>query len=293
MSRSRGVNRRRDGRIIPMRHLALSGVIALGAVAVAGCAHPVNEVRTGGTAVPETLFELPAGEMTVQLVADSVPVVEIVMEALDGRVLTMGNLRGKVTLVNFWATWCGPCRQEIPDLIALQARYPDRLQIVGVSTDEGDSAKVAAFAREWGMNYPVVMMTPEINRQFPGVFALPTSFIVDTDGGIVQTHVGLINPAIFEQEIRHLTSLPTAVNVELIEGTQQMKLVNAAHATSIPGLDLSQLTPAQKARALQRLNEEGCVCGCRLTLAQCRINDAACGLSLPLAEKVVEEIAGV
>ena len=143
-----------------------------------------------------------------------------------------------------------------------------------------------------GVNYPIVMATPELNRQFPGVFALPTSFVVNPDGLIVQTHVGLVNPAVLEQEVRYLAVLPSDVTVELVDEDQTTRLVNAAHATEIPGLDLSELTPQQKEQVLQRLNEDSCSCGCQLTLAQCRINDSACGLSLPLAEKVVDEIIG-
>jgi len=214
------------------------------------------------------------------------------MQDLDDGILSLSDLRGKVILVNYWATWCGPCRYEIPQLMKLQERYGEHLQVIGVSTDAGDPANVEAFSREFNINYPIVMSTPEINRQFPGVFALPTSFVIDTEGRVVQTHVGLINPAVLEQETRYLASLPTNVTVELIENTQQTRLANAAQATEIPGLDLSHLSPEKKEAALQRLNEDGCVCGCELTLAQCRINDAACGVSLPLAEQVVNEIAG-
>ena len=162
--------------------------------------------------------------------------------------------------------------------------------MIGVSTDEGNLKDVQVFTEQFGMNYPVVMATAEINREFPGVFALPTSFLLDTKGRVVQTHVGLINPAILEQETRYLSSLPTEVEVELIESTQQTRLANAAHATEIPGVDLSGLSVSQKEVALQRLNTDNCPCGCGLTLAQCRINDAACDVSLPLAKEVVEEI---
>ncbi len=266
----------------------LAGIVA--GVLVAGCG-TVGEAPDVVADGPEPLFDMPAGA-TIELLREPVPVADVAMRTLDGRTLSMSDWRGKVTLVNYWATWCGPCREEIPDLIELQARYPDQLQVVGISTDEGDPANVAAFARAAGMNYPVVMATPELNRQFPGVFALPTSFIVDPQGRIVQTHVGLVSPAVFEQEVRHLTSLSTTVAVELIDGNDATRLVNAAHATSIPGLDLSELTADQKERVLQRLNEEGCPCGCALTLAQCRINDASCGISPPLAERVVAEVVG-
>lgn len=250
---------------------------------------PVPDTAAGA---PSPVFGLPTGGMTLELLREPVPVGDVTMETLDGRTMSTRDWQGKVTLVNFWATWCGPCRQEIPDLIRLQERYPDHLQVIGISTDEGDPSLIRAFADEMGMNYPVVMATTELNRQFPGVAALPTSFIVDPQGRIVQTHVGLIRPVVFEQEVRHLTSMPTTVTVELIDENTTTRLANAAHATEIPGLDLSELTPAQKAQVLQRLNEDGCPCGCSLTLAQCRINDSACGISPPLAKKVVAEVVG-
>ena len=269
----------------------LATSLVLGALTVAACGPPAEQT-SAPTGAPQPVFDLPVADMTLQFVRDPVRIDDLVMHDLDGETFSMADLRGKVTLVNYWATWCGPCRHEIPQLVELQERYGDQLQVIGVSTDEGDTANVVAFAQEFQMNYPVVMATPEINRQFPGVFALPTSFVVDTEGRIVQTHVGLINPAVLEQEARYLADLPTDVTVELIESTQQTRLADAAHATEIPGLDLSRLTPEQKAAALQRLNEDGCTCGCQLTLAQCRINDAACDVSLPLAEQVVEEIVG-
>jgi len=263
----------------------------LGGLTMAACG-PAQPPSAAVAVAPLAVFDKPVDEMTLQFVRDPVQVDDVMMQDLDGETFSMADLRGKVTLVNYWATWCGPCRQEIPQLVALQDRYGDQLQVIGISTDEGDPANVRAFAEEFQMNYPVVMATTDINRQFPGVFALPTSFVVDTEGRIVQTHVGLINPAVLEQETRYLADLPTTVTVELIESTQQTRLVDAAHATEIPGLDLSHLTVQQKEAALQRLNEDGCTCGCQLTLAQCRINDASCGVSLPLAKQVVEEIAG-
>ena len=274
----------------PMRHLSAHAPLwgaVIAAAALAACGQPGSEP----VPAPEPVFEF-SGDMTIELLREPLQVGAVSMQTLDGRTLSTGDWQGKVALVNFWATWCGPCREEIPHLIQLQERYPDHLQVIGISTDEGDPANVAAFAEGMGVNYPIVMATPELNRQFPGVFALPTSFVVDPDARIVQTHVGLISPAVFEHEVRHLTALPTTVNVALIDGNDTTRLVNAAHATSIPGLDLSELTPDQKERVLQRLNEDGCPCGCSLTLAQCRINDASCGISPPLAERVVAEIVG-
>ena len=177
-------------------------------------------------------------------------------------------------------------------MIKLQQRCPDHLQVIGVSTDEGPQQMVKDFATEYGINYPIVMATPELHQAFPGVMALPTSFIVDADGRVVQTHIGLINPGVLEQETRFLAALDPDITADLVDEDPHGRLVNAAHATEIPGLDLTVLTPEQRVTALQRLNEESCSCGCNLTLAQCRINDSSCGFSLPLAEQVVAESVG-
>jgi len=82
---------------------------------------------------------------------------------------------------------------------------------------------------------------------------------------------------------------PVDVDIVYIEDTGQVTLANAAHATEIPGLDMSHLTPEQRESALQRLNEESCTCGCNLTVAQCRINDSTCGVSPGIAQRIVDE----
>ena len=242
-------------------------------------------------AAPSLLYESAGSDMTLQFVNNPAPVSEITMEDLDGRQISSRDWQGKATIVNFWATWCTPCLEEIPDLIKLQDRYPDHLQIIGVSMDEGPVEEVKAFVREHGMNYPVVMTTPELQRSFPGVFALPTSFILDPEMRTVQKHVGLISPNVFEQETRVLVGLPTDVTVENVKDTGQVFLPNAAQATEIPGVDLSGLSPERRTATLRRLNKDSCACGCQLTLAQCRINDTACAISPEMAQRVVEEIA--
>ena len=270
------------------RGLSVSAVVALSVGVAIGCGTPGVQTASG----PAPVYAADARPGTIRLAADPSPLPALSMQDLDGRTITTDDLRGKVILVNFWATWCGPCRAEIPDLIKLQARYPDHLQVIGVSADEGPVQVVEDFATEFGINYPIVLSTPELGRAFPGVMALPTSFIIDPEGRVVQTHVGLISPGVLEQEVRFLAALDRDITVDLVDENPHGLLVNAAQATEVPGLDLTTLTPEQRTTALQRLNEEGCPCGCTLTLAQCRINDPSCGVSLPLAEQVVTEIVG-
>jgi thiol-disulfide isomerase/thioredoxin len=215
----------------------------------------------------------------------------VAMRDLDGREVSLASLRGKVVLVNFWATWCGPCRAEIPDLVALQEKYRDQLQVIGISQDEVPVDLVRRFAADHRMNYPVVMSTPEIEKLFPGVNALPTSFIVDRESRIVQKHVGMLTASLTEQETRALAGLPVNASIEEVDQAQGLKLENGAQAMSIPGVDLSKFDVAKRTEALQKLNSQPCTCGCDLTVARCRVDDPSCGVSLPLARQIVQQIA--
>ena len=212
-------------------------------------------------------------KLTLRLLKTPMPVAAFTVHDLDGKAISSESFRGKVTIVNFWATWCPPCRAEIPDLVALQDKYRDQLQIIGVSQDETGPEVVRQFAAEHRMNYPIVMSTPELERIFTGIYALPTSFIIDRDVQIVQKHVGMLNAATTEGETRLLAGLSVDATVEYVEDETKALIRNAAQATKIPGVDLDRLSPAARATALTQLNAENCTCGCGLTLAACRIND--------------------
>jgi thiol-disulfide isomerase/thioredoxin len=227
---------------------------------------------------------------TVRFLRNSASVPAFSVQDFDGRAISYDDFRGKVVLVNFWATWCPPCRAEIPDLVALQDRYRGQLQIIGISEDEGSPEGVRRFAAEHKINYPVAMATPEIERIFAGVSSLPTSFLIDRNGRIVQKHLGMLNAKATELETRVLAGLAKNVTIELVDPPKALGLENAAQAKEIPGVDLTGLSPEQRTAALQTLNTEACTCGCGLTVAKCRIDDPSCGVSLPLARKIVEEI---
>lgn len=225
-------------------------------------------------------------KLTVRLLSNPMPVAPFTVRDLDGKTISTEAWRGKVTIVNFWATWCAPCRAEIPDLVALQDKYRDQLQIIGISQDETGPEVVRQFAAEHRINYPIVMSTPELEKIFSGIYALPTSFIVDREVKIVAKHVGLLNPVTTEAETRLLAGLEVDATVEYVEDETKALIRNAAQATSIPGLDLDRLSATAKAAVLERLNTESCTCGCGLTLAACRINDPSCSISLPIAQKI-------
>jgi len=213
---------------------------------------------------------------------------------LDGKPLSIAAAHGKVVLLNFWATWCGPCREEIPDLVGLQAKYKDGLQIVGISVDDDQDAAEAVekFVDESRINYPVALASPEVRMQYGGITALPTSFVLDTEGRVVQKHEGLRDPLLYEVEVRALLGMPVPVRVETFEDTGQVFLKHADRASQLPGVDLSTLTPEQKQAALHRFNAESCTCGCKFTLAQCRIYDRNCAISKTRTRKIVAEVSG-
>jgi thiol-disulfide isomerase/thioredoxin len=254
-------------------------------VGVTGCSR--------NTRPPEGADVAAAGEdaPVVQLLKEPLDVAPFTVTDLDGKTINSADLRGKVVLVNFWATWCPPCRAEIPDLIKLQDAYRDSLVVLGVSEDEVSAEEVKAFATGQKMNYPIVMATPELRKIFTGVAALPTTFIMDREGRVQIRHVGMLTPETTELEAKYLTGALTNVKIERVEDETKALITKAAQAKEIPGVDLTKLTPEQRTEALKALNAENCTCGCELTLAACRINDPSCSVSLPIAQKLVERIA--
>jgi thiol-disulfide isomerase/thioredoxin len=229
-------------------------------------------------------------EPVIRFVRNPDPAPDFKLTALDGKPITLAALQGKVVLLNFWATWCAPCRAEIPDLVALQERYKGRLQIIGLNVDD-EEADIQQYVEETGINYPVAMTSNDVRMQFGGIPALPTSFLLDTEGRVVQKHVGLWNPAVYETEIRALLGMPIMAKIETFEDKGEVFLSHADRATELPGVDLSKLTPEQKKVVLHRFNADTCTCGCKFTLAQCRIWDSACAVSKAATEKIIAEVS--
>jgi len=232
------------------------------------------------------------GQPIIRFVRNPDAAPDFKLKGLDGKPVTLADSKGKVILLNFWATWCGPCRAEIPDLVELQNRYKDRLQILGLVVDDDDQDAIKEFVEKFGINYPVAVATDDIRVQYGGIPALPTSFVLDAEGRIVQKHEGLRDPVLYETEIRALLNLPIGnVKVDTFEDTGQIFLKNADRATELPGVNLSKLTPEQKTVALHKFNAETCTCGCQYTLAQCRIYDRACNVSQAATAKIVAALA--
>ena len=122
----------------------------------------------------------------------AVPALELT--DLDGHTVSLAGLKGKVVIIDFWATWCPPCREAIPDLIALKKQYGARgLEVVGISLDENAERILPRFVRDFGINYPVVIGSEEIAAAFGGILGLPTTFIVDREGMVRSHFMGYID----------------------------------------------------------------------------------------------------
>ena len=127
------------------------------------------------------------------------------LEDLKGDIVTDGDLGGKVALVNFWATWCGPCKIEMPWFVEFQRKYKDRdFTVVAISLDEDGWEPVRQFAEELELNFPVMLGDDSVGEDFGGIWALPTTLIVDRSGTISFRHMGLVSKSTYEAEIESL-----------------------------------------------------------------------------------------
>jgi len=129
------------------------------------------------------------------------------LQTLDGQEITLSKLKGKVILLDFWATWCAPCRESIPHLIQLYKTYQkDGLEVIGMNLDRGDMDIVRHFVKSMDIPYPIVITSQDVERSY-GVTGLPTTILIDREGKIREKIVG------FSSEI---TKQMTAVVVDLI-----------------------------------------------------------------------------
>lgn len=131
------------------------------------------------------------------------PAPNFTLETLDGKNLSLSDLRGKAVIVNFWATWCGPCKIETPWLVEFQNQYGAQgLQVVGVAMDDSGKDEIEKFAKEMGVNYPVLIGKEAVGDAYGGVPALPESFFVGRDGKIVDRIIGLKGRGEIEDSVK-------------------------------------------------------------------------------------------
>jgi thiol-disulfide isomerase/thioredoxin len=150
--------------------------------------HSARKNRAAGTV---------SGELHGQLAPD------FVLESLDGKNIKLSDYRGKGVLLNFWATWCEPCKIEMPWFVELQKEYaPQGLQVVGVAMDDSSKGDIAKFTQKMGVNYPILLGKEEVGQEYGGVNVLPTTYFVDRDGKLVAREFGLQSRSVFVDHIK-------------------------------------------------------------------------------------------
>jgi len=152
-----------------------------------------------------------AGRRTAQKPKPTAPgnaAPEFTVTDIDGKKLALSDYKGKVVLLDFWATWCTPCRAEIPHFVEMQQKYgPQGFQVVGISMDD-DAKPVKEFYRQFNMNYPVAVGDDKLAQSFGGVLGLPVNFIIDREGRIHAKYLGATDVSVIDKAVSDLLASP-------------------------------------------------------------------------------------
>lgn len=163
--------------------------------------------NSGGSSTVAAVFQ-PASEGPSK--GDPAP--DFTLKTLDGKQLQLSSLHGKAVMVNFWATWCEPCKLEMPWFVELEKQYgPQGLEVVGVAMDDSGKDTIAKFAKDMGVNYPVLLGKESVGDDYGGLEYLPTSFYIDRDGKVVARVFGLRSRGDIEDWIKEALARGSSV----------------------------------------------------------------------------------
>ena len=129
---------------------------------------------------------------------------DFTLKLTDGKDIKLSDHKGKIVIIDFWATWCPPCRRGIPDLVEIQKKYQKEVLIIGISLDNETKPDVIPFMKQYRINYPVAYGNMEVVTAFGNIQAIPTSFIIDQAGKIVDKQIGLVDKSAYINKITEL-----------------------------------------------------------------------------------------
>lgn len=170
-------------------------VVTVAALALGACSSAPRSVRAGGMKTEKDRKAAP----------------DFALKDSTGKTVKLSDFRGKVVLLNFWATWCGPCKMEVPWFMEFEQKHKDQgLVVLGVAMDDDGWDVVKPYLERYRVNYRVVMGTPEIADLYGGVESLPTTFLLDREGRVARTHIGLVSKKDYQDDIDQLLGVPAA-----------------------------------------------------------------------------------
>jgi cytochrome c biogenesis protein CcmG/thiol:disulfide interchange protein DsbE len=141
--------------------------------------------------------------VTINISADKAP--DFALKSVDGKTVRLSDYKGKVVIIDFWATWCPPCRKGIPDLISIQKEFKKKVVVIGISLDAEKTLKdVPGFIKEYKINYPIVYGDDKVVADYGGIQGIPTAFVIDKKGNVVDKHVGLVPKDTYVKKIKEL-----------------------------------------------------------------------------------------
>jgi cytochrome c biogenesis protein CcmG/thiol:disulfide interchange protein DsbE len=127
------------------------------------------------------------------------------LKSVDGKTVKLSDYKGKIVIIDFWATWCPPCRRGVPDLISIQKEFKKDVVVIGISLDREKTIKdVPGFIKDYGINYPVVYGDDQVTVDYGGIRSIPTSFVIDRKGNVVDSHIGLVPKEVFTDKVKEL-----------------------------------------------------------------------------------------
>ena len=166
---------------------------------------PITAPFIEPVAAHATALDAAAQADAAACMADAKPATDFTLPSIDGTQVSLSAFKGKVVLLNFWATWCGPCKAEIPAFVELQTQYKNDLVVLGLSVDD-PADKARAFATQYKVNYPMVLGLghDEIQDAYGPIYGIPASFLISRDGKVCKRHLGIAPKSQFEREIKAL-----------------------------------------------------------------------------------------
>ncbi|HCY75029.1 MAG TPA: redoxin [Ignavibacteriales bacterium] len=130
---------------------------------------------------------------------------DFALKSVDGKTIKLSDYKGKIVIIDFWATWCPPCRKGIPDLISLQKDFKNDIVVIGISLDAEKTIKdVPGFIKNYGINYPIVYGDEKVVNAYGGIEGIPTAFVIDKKGIVVDKHVGLVPKETYINKIKEI-----------------------------------------------------------------------------------------